>query len=132
MIAFTEAGLHLGGTTIDGRTSTFYPVKSTIQHPQYDASNYSNDLMLIVIDGISNAPRVKLNFNESIPSSGDNVTVIGYGNTVEGGSYSYDLLTVDLHEENFQRCRNHFGHYAVEETMLCTTGPKEGGKDSCQ
>jgi Trypsin len=55
-----------------------------VPHPDYNASNRDNDIMLVKIVGNSSAPLQTINFNSAVPPDDDAATVIGFGGKSSG------------------------------------------------
>ena len=126
------AGVNIGGTLLDGTDAVeTLAVDSEFPHPDYDEANRLNDIMLVKLtDPSTLSPVVQLNFDEVIPAVGDVGTLVGFGDTADGGDPSNELLTVtvDIYADDF--CFNLYNSY-VPETMICA-GTVAGGRDSCQ
>ncbi|KAL3772987.1 hypothetical protein ACHAW5_005059 [Stephanodiscus triporus] len=59
-------------------------IREQVPHPEYDDASSDNDFMLVFLEGASsanNAITVKLNSDPSVPSVGQDVTVMGWGDT---------------------------------------------------
>jgi len=56
-------GVLIGGTKIDGGSSTYIRVDEEVVHPDYDNSIENNDIMLIKLSSPSTAPIQSLNFD---------------------------------------------------------------------
>ena len=126
------AGVKVGGILLDGTDAVeTLNVESEFPHPDYDEASRTNDIMLVKLtDPSTLSPLVELNFDPAIPAVGDVVTVIGFGDTADGGDPSNDLLsvTVDTFDDDF--CFDLYNSF-VPETMICA-GTVAGGRDSCQ
>jgi trypsin len=122
-------GILLGGTTIDGSSSEYFPVEIEFPHPAFDPEPDTNDVMLIKIAGTAAVEPVVLNFDDTVPANGETVTLIGFGNTAEDGTFSPDLLEVQLQVVDYDTCEAAY-RKIVDEQMMCS-GVEYGGKDSC-
>ena len=71
-----------------------------------------------------------LNTNEDLPSNGQTLTVIGTGNTAEGGTQSAGLLQVNVPTVDTATCNGPYEDGVLDEVMFCAGGV--GGEDSCQ
>lgn len=109
-------------------------------HPLYSADDgFSYDFMLLKLARPSSRPIVRLNNNPGLPNGDfvDEVTVMGFGNTVSGiPSLSSILQEVDLTYVPNQVCeqskdpvRNLSYKNQITEAMLCAG---DNGQDSCQ
>jgi secreted trypsin-like serine protease len=124
-----NGGILLGGNSLTGSSSTFYSTNKTLIHPNYNNVTAYNDIMLFKINGLVPAPYAQLNFNATVPQTGDLMTAIGYGYTSENGNPSFTLLKVDLPAANYTECAQYFPvDYNIQ---VCNRGLPEGGKDTC-
>lgn len=109
-------------------------------HPLYsDGDSYPNDYMLLKLVRKSTKPYIRLNFNSSVPTGQnvDEVTVIGFGNTVPGVSSLSDILQeVDLTyvpnavcELSKDQVDNLEYAGKITTNMICA---QDNGQDSCQ
>ena len=126
------AGVNVGGTLLDGTNAVeTLAVDSEFPHPDYNAAGRLNDIMLVKLtDPSTLSPAVDLNFNDVVPAVGDVVTVIGFGDTADGGEPSPELLMVNVDTFADDFCLNLYNSF-VPETMICA-GTVDGGRDSCQ
>ena len=125
-------GVFIGGILLDSSDAVeTLAVDFEFPHPDFDEASFLNDIMLVKLtDPSTLSPVVELNFDPVIPAVGDVVTVIGFGDTADGGDQSDVLLsvTVDTYDEDF--CFDLYNSF-VPETMICA-GTAAGGRDSCQ
>lgn len=124
-------GVIVGGTLRNSpNNGESLAVDFEFPHPEYNATNRVNDIMLVKLANPSTRTRVELNFDASVPTVDDPVTVIGFGDTTENGELSNELLTVtvDTYADIF--CFNLFKSY-VPASMICA-GTAAGGRDACQ
>jgi secreted trypsin-like serine protease len=85
---------------------------------------------------------VTLNFDANVPMDQDELTIIGFGDTLTGGSFSPHLLKVNVQTINSDLCQESYGfipssnniNYVNVTTMLCNGSLNYtlGGQDSCQ
>lgn len=104
---------------------------NVITHPNYDSFTSDWDFALFQIDPVTN-PRLKpvrVNTSPSSPSNSETLTVVGFGDTSEGGSPSQDLLKADIQVVSQDQCSNAYKDEDVSDRMLCAGG---GRVDSCQ
>ena len=108
-------------------------------HPEYSLDGFANDFMLVLLEGQSSKQTIPLNANADIPrgNTEDEVTVIGFGNTISGVTSLADVLqevdvtyipnsicelskdsSLDLSYQN-----------QIVDSMLCAG---DSGQDSCQ
>ena len=105
-----------------------------IIHPLYSEENMTHDLMIIklpkAVEGI--AP-IRLNRDQSVPSEEDNLTVLGWGFTIDDcpSSVSEILLRANLHYVNKNICQFIFDgvNHKITDDVLC--GHSDDGQDSC-
>ncbi len=99
-------------------------------HPKYRIFAKNYDVMVVKLSRPTNADvaTVKLNLSNSIPFSGEAVTVVGWGVT-ELGSTSDELNEVEVSVVSQASCRSSYGINAITDEMLCAADPNE---DSCQ
>ena len=126
------AGVNIGGILFNGTDAVeTLAVDAEFPHPDYQATNRLNDIMLVKLtDPSALSPVVELNFDASIPTVGEVVTVIGFGDTTEGGETSNELLTVNVDTYADDFCFNLYNSF-VPERSICA-GTAAGGRDSCQ
>jgi Trypsin len=127
-----QDGVWLGGNNLNTLTSNFYDVTNMVIHPEYDSGSTANDIMLIKIDGNVSGPYAQLNFNQSLPVDGQELTAIGYGAKKEGRRVSPSLQTVNFFAVSYEECKETYGSVIFDDVMLCNGGIPEGGKDTCQ
>ena len=130
-------------------------VREVVLHPEYsiDARKADNDFMLVFLEGTpttDNIITVKLNSDPTVPSVGQDMTVMGWGDTdprpdhpdtsvAEFQTASDVLMNVDVNAISNEECEKSegvadFGEYdtyngRITDSMLCARG---AGKDSCQ
>lgn len=114
----------------------FY-IEKFLPHPLYGvADTFSNDYMLLFLNGSSATTPIKINGDSNVPQGGDNVTVVGLGITSEG-FFSYTFPTV-LQAATFSvvpnsicsRATDGFESYQglIDKYSLCIANP---GKSYC-
>ena len=130
-----------------------FAVREVILHPDFSQMLMSidNDFMLVFLEGASAADdviTVKLNSDPSLPSVGQSVTVMGWGDTDISDDFDEEtqhdvetstvLMNVDVSIISNEECDASEGYidgtYAtysgrITENMLCATSD---GSDSCQ
>jgi trypsin len=100
-------------------------------HPSYNASTSNNDIALIkVSSSFTLNSRVSTIGVRSLPSSGSQLTVIGWGRTREGGSGANTLRKVNVTLQSASSCSSAYPG-EITGNMFCA-GEVSGGKDSCQ
>jgi secreted trypsin-like serine protease len=123
------AGVYIAGTQLSGAGSMKIGVDLEFPNPQYKKPNPDdNDLMLVKLTSPSSAPVVHLNFDPLVPVNGQSLTVIGFGDKVNNGSFSQELLETEVPTVPFSKCNDHFGGL-TQDIMICSGG---SFRDSCQ
>jgi trypsin len=112
-------------------------VESLLQHPNFDSATYENDVMLLKLQSpVFEVNCVSLNFNDANPQNGDQLTVLGLGNTAEDGSASNYLREVNMNVVDQEVCLANYQEIGLgrirEDIMLCAGALGEGGRDACQ
>lgn len=99
-------------------------------HPQYNRFTSNYDVMVVKLARSTRADvaTIKLNSSNSKPSTGQPVTVVGWGVT-ESGYTSDELKEVEVTVVSPFSCRSSYGFDAITDEMLCAADPNE---DSCQ
>ena len=116
------------GGILPNRTDAIDSIRAVEEriHPRYTSYNLDNDVMLIKLERPSDIPVATWNTDDSYPSDGDELTVIGFGRTAYGGSRSELLLKVNV--PMVEDCSD--TQPGLTENQMCAGG--EEGKDSCQ
>ena len=114
--AFKNRELRIGSIDRNSGGEIAMGVKE-IPHPNYKGSN--NDFMVVTLDREVQKTPIPLNSNVNSPSVGEQLTVIGFGRTSEGGSSSNRLKKVNVPTVSFQDCRGVYGSTIQDATMLC-------------
>jgi secreted trypsin-like serine protease len=113
----------------EGETRT---VDRAIRHQGY--ANLDNDLALLHLSTPSTAPKAKLLSSSQVTTAvaaDDSVTVVGWGNTREGGAQSDVLREVAVPVIANTQCKSMPRYERVTDNMICA-GLVAGSKDSCQ
>jgi trypsin len=103
-----------------------------IIHPNYRGG--VNDIMLLKLESPVSIQPVAWEKSENSPSSGETLTVMGFGVTSEKGPQSSVLLQVDVLAVADSTCFSQYAGNARDvdvDVEFCAGAPK-GGKDSCQ
>lgn len=119
--------------------------KTEVPHPEYDSYSTDNDFMLVFLNRAAtayNVDLVELNSRSSVPSVGEGVTVMGWGDTnidEDVSDLSDVLMDVRVKVISNQECdasEGNIGEYydnyndQITQNMLCAK--KNKPKDSCQ
>jgi trypsin len=130
--AFRSDGVHIGafrrGSTVRG--AVFRKVIREIQHPDFQETSFSNDFMLVILaDPVNDRDPVTLNTNINVPADNQELTVMGFGSTLYGGSVSKNLNEVTTFAINHNTCRDIWSTNFPRDVQLCTLNR---GKGACQ
>jgi trypsin len=129
---YAVIGSHFWNGTSDGEQLEI--VKQTI-HPNYKNFNKTNDLMVLELAQPSSFKPVDLvQTEDKLLAMNDQVTVLGWGKTQEGGEESQVLRQVSLQVWENPTCdvkmRKYDKKRGVDDTMVCAGGLLD--VDSCQ
>lgn len=120
-------------------------MKEELPHPNYDPKSTNNDFMLVFLEraaDVSNNDLMKLNSQNNVPSMGQSVTVMGWGDTDirdNVSTLSDALMNVNVNVISNQECDASEGtidgyddnyNEQITQNMLCAEHAKR--KDSCQ
>jgi len=103
-------------------------IRSTIVHPDYEISQFDNDIIIFQLDTDVDLPYIQLGPDYI---NGGIFTVIGFGDTDEGPDLALSnvLLEVELEYIDSDECDDgHGDRDEVKDDMLCAAGED---KDSC-
>jgi len=137
-------GAHNLGFSRKEATADDYRIKSVVVHPNYNASGLVpvNDIAIIVLQTEASGVKEKAEVSPiCLPAEGDDlapagsdVTVAGWGATIEGGVPADMLQEVTVQVTDMDKCRQVYRTLAgvdIGPGILCA-GFDEGGKDACQ
>ena len=130
VLSAAHCGGSLGETVKIGGTR--YLVTDQRRHPNYNANTVANDFYLFRLRSsvTTSGATVTLNTNAAVPAAGQDLTVLGLGATVEGGTtYPTSLRDVVVDAYSNADCQTVYGSEVVSNVMFCAGRP---GKDSCQ
>lgn len=116
-------------SSTDGDTRT---VDRVIRHEDY--ARQDNDLALLHLSTPTTATAAKLLSSaqvSAVASANDDVTVVGWGITSEGGAQSDVLREVTLPVITNDVCKTMPGYEGVTDNMICA-GLVTGSQDACQ
>ena len=133
----------IGRHDLDSNNGESIPMKKEIPNPSYNDYTTDSDWMLVVLERPTtlNVPFIKLNSAGSSPNVGEEVTVMGWGDTTaedDTSKLSDVLMSVDVNVISNQDCDDSSGsingwsdnyHGQISENMLCA---RDNGQDSCQ
>ncbi len=87
--------------------------------------------MLLKLESPVSIQPVAYETSENAPSSGETLTVMGFGLTSEGGDESSVLMQVDVLAVDDSTCNSQYDGDIDVDVEFCA-GVPNGGKDSCQ
>jgi Zn-dependent metalloprotease len=108
-------------------------VERIITNTNFNTATFDSDIALLkLVSASQQEPLVNLAYpnHSAFFAAGQPATVIGWGNTQEGGSASDALREVTIHFQSNSACDNAYNS-PITSNMLCA-GETKGGKDSCQ
>lgn len=133
----------IGRHDLESNSGESIPMEREIPHPDYNADITDADWMLIKLRSSTtqNIPFIKINSDSSQPSPGQEVTVMGWGDTTaddQTQELAEKLMSVTVNAISNQECDDSEGtiggwsenyHGQITENMLCA---RDNGEDSCQ
>jgi len=112
-----------------------FNVQQEVTHPNYVATRFPYDFLLVKLDGMSTHGPVSLNSNSSTPSDEMELDVLGWGITSADSKYAAPILkTATVFYQNNEKCKGasnrefSYKNYVMDD-MLCAS---DDGEDSCQ
>ena len=122
----------VGAHRLSGITQTI-KVSKVIMHPDYDDDSMINDVALLKLERpLNDVEIISINGNTSLPKSGTNSTVIGWGALSEDGQYPDVLRQVTLPIVSNATANKPQSYNGAITGQMLAAGLKDGGKDSCQ
>eukprot|EP00542_Grammatophora_oceanica_P005717 CAMPEP_0194065732 /NCGR_PEP_ID=MMETSP0009_2-20130614/85633_1 /TAXON_ID=210454 /ORGANISM="Grammatophora oceanica, Strain CCMP 410" /LENGTH=618 /DNA_ID=CAMNT_0038718615 /DNA_START=33 /DNA_END=1889 /DNA_ORIENTATION=+ len=101
------------------------------RHPSYNGNTFKHDFEVMLLnEPITHITPIPLNNLYSTPADGEYVTVVGLGDTEDGGHASDVLQKVSVPKVTKAQCNNWIN--GVDDTTMFCAGEANGGKDSCQ
>lgn len=126
----------IGSTDLENHSDQeIIEVESVVSHPLYDPGKMSYDFALVKLKRNSSKEIISLATKRIAKPK--NYTVVGWGNTQEGGQMSSLLQKILVPEVDSIACNEQLQNYFqsqenyIDETMICA-GYLEGGIDACQ
>ncbi|KAL3808686.1 hypothetical protein ACHAXA_009239 [Cyclostephanos tholiformis] len=118
-----------------------FSIRRQLPHPEYHATIPENDFMLVFLEGTTTADNfipVKLNSDPLVPSVGQDMTVMGWGDTDSSGVQddffvmSDVLLSIDVGFLSDEECGAIWGvePSEISDSMMCAKRPN--GRGTCQ
>lgn len=108
-------------------------VTGIVPHPDYNPSTLDNDVALLRLNERVRLPLVGLATVEEtdmLAAAGERATILGWGNTSEGGSAANTLQMARLPITRQGYCNNAYNG-TITRNMICA-GRRRGGVDTCQ
>lgn len=103
-----------------------------VPHPQYNDNTVEYDYMIFKLTSSSGKQPIAINRKKNQPEDSEQLTVIGFGLTSDGGDDTPEILQeVIVPTVSFDVCNGQYGRSLNEAVMFCA-GYAEGGRDSCQ
>jgi hypothetical protein len=88
-------------------------------HPQYDDSTTQNDFLLLRLSqSVDTSNILSLNFEDTVPETGEDLTVLGVGTTTQDGSQANKLRDVVVEAISTGQCNNNYGGQ-ITGSMFC-------------
>ena len=134
--AFIGRAAYVGPETNFGfeGSAEFHEDETFVVHPQYNATNLHNDIMVVKLQTSSNLPVVQLNRDPQRQIVGTSMMVIGFGDTTFRGDLSPNLLQTQVTGFDFEQCvQIHLEQdptVTLDQTaQFCALGTE--GRDAC-
>lgn len=133
----------IGRHNLNSNSGDSIAMRREIPYPQYDSRTTDGDWMLVLLDRPTSqsVPFVKLNDDGNLPSIGQEVTVMGWGD-MTSDDYTQEasnvLMSVDVNAMSNAECDASEGEIngwtdsyngQITDNMLCAA---DNGQDSCQ
>ena len=104
----------------------------SVTHPDWDSSDpFKNDIAILKLCcPMCNAKEAKLNTNTAVPVGGDDVQVVGFGQTSSGGGTgagSCQLKKLVYSAVSDADCKNSWGGAVTEGLHVCAQNTKSEG-----
>lgn len=129
----TDLYVYAGNTHLDSsKNGQVRALAQIMAHRDFHMNTLVNDVALLrTQQPFTLAPgQVEIAPVGMSPVEGDNVTVVGWGNTVYPGAvFSRDLMRVVVQVSSLSRCNIVYGGQVHADTQICATA---NGKDACQ
>ncbi|KAL3809341.1 hypothetical protein ACHAXA_003230 [Cyclostephanos tholiformis] len=141
---------YLGVRDVNNGFDEAFTVTKEVLHPNYNGETalVDNDFMLLFLDGPSAAKTVKLNSYASVPTIGQDVWTVGWGDTDIANDYDSDttydqsispiLNQIEVQVLSNEDCDSSGGYIGdnyfeytgyITDNMLCA---QDDGQDACQ
>lgn len=103
------------------------------RHPNFRSGTLANDFMVMKLGTpVTGITPIALNTNVANPSTGEGLSVMGFGTTSENSfNVATVLRDVTVNAVSHNQCNRQYDGDIVQNIMLCAN-VAGGGKDSCQ
>ncbi|GAB6025515.1 hypothetical protein CHUAL_011248 [Chamberlinius hualienensis] len=119
-----------------------FSIDKIIFHPNYDTSNYNNDIVLVKISPGKSGVGFRYNWkvqpvclpsHETYYTPGVHCMVSGWGKVQHNGNYAHELKEAEIPIIPWTKCRDQrvYGSVRITKHMFCA-GYLSGGIDTCQ
>ena len=122
--ANTRMEITLGRYDLDSPFDYDYEVMNvvdTIIHPRYDKDIVENDLALLILERDSVHPYIKINDDENVPSDGEELVVMGWGDidpTEDGQETSDELRETGVYSLANEKCQKSSGYVQTDNGLF--------------
>ena len=125
---YLEGSSSIGG---DAEISMYeeFQIIETAEQPNYRPRTYNKDVALLKLSKASIHRPIKMNNDPNVPSDGQELVVMGYGETYYGSPVSNTLLQTQVYYMTNEQCRaTAYDDKEITDSMLCAAAP---GADAC-
>jgi hypothetical protein len=130
--AYFMNATHYKTATPENGGGTFYKLAVQLPHPRHKEPDH--DVMLVKLKHAAVETPYEINRQRDFPLVGEEVGLVGFGVTKEGGKLSPVLKEVNVNVYGYDLCYKTFhkemGLKISDDLHLCT-GTLEGGRDGC-
>jgi len=125
--------VNIGRHDTNDKTEVYetFQIVEEIVHPNYNDNTLDYDFMMLRINGKSKYTPVEIDDGSSDLSVGEDLTVMGWGRTTEGGSVSNVLLEAEVDAISDNQCKRKMS--GITDRMFCANRVVGGiTYDACQ
>lgn len=105
-------------------------VTDQISHPDFDLKTYANDFSLLKLNEPVSMDHtnvhLSLNFDDTLPTDGQEVTVLGLGVTAHEGTRADRVQHAQVEKFSHEHCSKAFEDIIKEEIQFCAGKKKKG------
>lgn len=118
----------------DGPLQFERDVDYSIRHPDFNSATYDYDALLLKLSSpVTDIQLVSINFDDTNPQTGDDLTVMGLGNKEEDGVAASTLQAVTVQTVDHKTCEANYRNEGLDrvndDIMLCAGNLVGGGRD---